>query len=121
MIPEDAWPAGDLIEWDDDVARVHHDFLNETQRLYTDDENAAADERQADAVADRNEQTLRAQAALGLAGNKTFLALTAPTNAQHLAQVKALTKQMNCLIRLAVGDLSSTDGTTIAKPSGGVR
>lgn len=109
MMPDDAWPAGDLIEWADDQLRTVYDYLNETQRPYTDEENAAADEREAVALADRNEQTLRAQAASGLASNKAFLALSSPTNAQTLAQVKALTKQMNSLIRLTVSDLSRTD------------
>lgn len=59
------------------------------------------------------------------AGNNTFLALSSPTNAQTLAQVRALTNQMNAmyaasvasirqrnaLIRLALSLLDSTDNT----------
>lgn len=59
------------------------------------------------------------------AGNNTFLAISSPTNAQTLAQVKALTNQNNALvaqvraltrqntalIRLALGLLGTTSGT----------
>lgn len=109
MIPAETWPAGDVLEWFDDETRIHHDFFNETERPYTVEENTAADERAAAALAASNEQTLRTMAAQGLTDNKTFLALATPTNAQTLAQVKALTRQMNGLIRLAVRDLSNTD------------
>jgi hypothetical protein len=40
-----------------------------------------------------------------LAQNKAFLALASPTNADVLAQVKALTRQMNGVIRLLLGQL----------------
>lgn len=39
-----------------------------------------------------------------LAANKAFLAIATPTNAQTLAQVKALTRQVSALIRRAAGD-----------------
>ncbi len=109
MIPDDAWPVGTLLEWDDDETRTHHDLRDletDVTRPYTDDENAAADERAAVAQADKNETTLRTQAASGLADNATFLALTAPTNAQTLAQVKALTRQMDALITLTTRETS---------------
>ncbi len=113
MIPDDAWPAGDLIEWADDETRTHHDFFSAEPdvitRPYTDDENAEADERAAVEQAGKDETTLRTQAASGLADNATFLALTAPTNAQTLAQVKALTRQMDSLARLM---LNQTEGVT---------
>jgi hypothetical protein len=38
--------------------------------------------------------------ATALSNNRTFLNLSAPTNAQTLAQVRALTRQMNALIRV---------------------
>ena len=43
--------------------------------------------------------------------NATFLALAAPTNAQVLAQTKALTRQVNALIKLRVQDLADLSGT----------
>lgn len=56
-----------------------------------------------------NERTLRAAAATALQGNRGFLALTSPTNAQVLAQVKALTRQNQGIIRLLLGQLDATD------------
>jgi hypothetical protein len=52
-----------------------------------------------------NGDTLKAKAKAALAANSTFLALTAPTNAQVLAQVKSLTRQTNALIRLQLAEL----------------
>lgn len=54
-------------------------------------------------------EDLRAQAQAALQANRDFLAVGAPTNAQTVAQVKALTRQMNRVIRLVIGDLSGTD------------
>jgi hypothetical protein len=50
----------------------------------------------------QNIEELRAQASKALDKNKTFLALDPPTNAQMAAQIEALTKQMNGLIRQAL-------------------
>lgn len=54
---------------------------------------------------------LRAKAVGALASNITFLAIASPTQAQAVTQVKALTRQVNALIRLAAGALSTEDGT----------
>jgi hypothetical protein len=56
-----------------------------------------------------NENTLREQAAQAIAVNKAFVALAAPTNAQTLAEVKALARQVNALIRLQLADFTSAD------------
>lgn len=56
-----------------------------------------------------NNASIRAQAAAALEANRTFLALGAPTNAQTLAQVRALTRQNQGLIRIALGALDGTD------------
>jgi len=39
-----------------------------------------------------------------LVNNATFLSIAAPNNAQNTAQIKALTRQMNAIIRLVVGN-----------------
>lgn len=56
-----------------------------------------------------NERTLRDRASTALANNRDFLAITTPTNAQVVAQVKALTRQVQALIRLQIQDMSGTD------------
>ncbi|MBA2952104.1 hypothetical protein GON03_18995 [Nocardioides sp. MAH-18] len=111
MIPEDAWPAGDRRYWTDDETRLHYDFTETPYATapYTAEDNAAADERAAKAEAEANRATLADQVHAALTGNRAFLALTSPTNAQVIAQVRALTRQMNTLIRLTVNDLSGTD------------
>jgi hypothetical protein len=58
-----------------------------------------------------NQQTLLQKAGNALANNATYLGLGTPTNAQVVAQVAALTRQVNALIRLTIGQLDSTSGT----------
>lgn len=58
-----------------------------------------------------NRQTLQARAAQALASNQTYLALAAPTQAQAVAQVGALTRQVNALIRLATAQFSTITDT----------
>jgi hypothetical protein len=62
-------------------------------------------------TAETNRLALIAKAAPALAANATYLALSAPTTAQNTAQIKALTRQVNTLIRLAARALDSTSGT----------
>lgn len=69
-----------------------------TQRPWTAPELAA---RQAAT----NGTTIRDRAATALTGNSTFLAKSAPTNLETIAQVKALTRQVNGLIRLTINQL----------------
>ena len=62
-----------------------------------------------DTTAVDNEMAIRERAAVALDANLTFLAITSPTNAQNAAQVKALTRQVNGLIRLTIGSLDEVD------------
>lgn len=55
--------------------------------------------------------TLLDKAGNALQSNATFLAIGSPSNAQVLAQVQALTRQVNALLRLQTGTLDSTAGT----------
>ena len=109
MIPDDAWPAGDRIVWHDDETRTFYDFLNEEERPYTAEENAAADAAEAARAVGANREVLTERARSALVSNREFLAVASPTNAQTLAQVRALTRQMNSALRLILGDLSGTD------------
>lgn len=54
---------------------------------------------------------LRSKARRALDGNNTFLALQSPTQAQVLAQERALTRQVTALIRIALGLSDSIEGT----------
>ncbi len=58
-----------------------------------------------------NVATLLSKASTALATNATFLGLGSPTNAQTLAQVQALTRQVNALIKLQIGQFDDTTGT----------
>jgi hypothetical protein len=58
-----------------------------------------------------NLASLLQKAQTALANNQTYLAIGGPTNAQVVAQVQALTRQVDALIRVAVGNLASTAGT----------
>lgn len=55
-----------------------------------------------------NAQTLRDKVAQALATNATYLGRANPTAAQTTAQVQALTRQMNALIRLLVVNDTNT-------------
>lgn len=72
-----------------------------TTRKWTADELAVR-------TATTNRTTIEGQALTALADNTTFLAISVPTNAQTLAQVKALTRQTNKLIRLVINKPDAT-------------
>lgn len=56
---------------------------------------------------DANAATLRSRASTALTNNAAYLALASPTQAQAVAQVAALTRQVDGLIRLALDKLDS--------------
>ena len=62
-----------------------------------------------DVTTDTNRQTIEQQAAQALDTNRAFLALASPNNAQTLAQVRALTRQNQGVIRLLLGQLDDTN------------
>ena len=56
-----------------------------------------------------NELVLRMQALTALQNNRDFIAVAAPTNAQTIAQVKALSRQNVGVIRMLLGELDGTN------------
>jgi hypothetical protein len=58
-----------------------------------------------------NQAALLHKATLALQINATYLALNPPTQAQVVAQVAALTKEVNALLKLALGQFGDTTGT----------
>lgn len=65
----------------------------------------------ADIPAVVNRDAIMAKARTALTANAAFLAITTPTNAQVVAQVKVLTRESTALIRLLLDELDSTAGT----------
>lgn len=62
-------------------------------------------------IAETNKRSLEAKANTALTANATYIAIASPTTAQNTAQIKALTRQNNALIRLLLKKLDSTSGT----------
>lgn len=66
---------------------------------------------QRDITNEANTTSLQQRAQTALTNNQTFLALPSPTNTQVLAQVRALTRQVNALIRLQLALLADISDT----------
>jgi len=114
-VTRETWQEGVLRERWDDAARLFTAFnasgVQSSQRAFTAAENAQADTDVAAAAQITNATDLRTKALAALTANDTFLAIASPTNAQVAAQVKALTRECNALIRLTIGQLDTTTGT----------
>lgn len=99
-----------VARWDD-LAQTYTECIDGTDvtRPYREGERTQATARAATRTARENEAAIRARAAAALVANREFLDLVAPTGAQVVAQVRALTRQANALIRLELRDLSGVD------------
>jgi hypothetical protein len=71
----------------------------------------AADAERVDRHRVSSDLRTRMRAAVG--DNSAYLAIGAPTNAQNLAQIRRLTRQMNALIRATVGADLLVDSTDV--------
>ena len=110
---ESNYVNGVLRELWDDVSRIYTKWdaagKQVVSRVYTPTENANADALAALSKAQENRAMLSAAALTAQATNRTFLALPTPTNPQVVAQVQALARQSNGVIRLVLGQLDATD------------
>lgn len=106
---------GNLVALWDDSTRLYTEYnkagAEVVNRPFTAEENAIADALAVQDTQNANKQALLQKAAAALTANASFLALASPTTAQAVTQVKALTRQVNALIKLAVNDLANQDGT----------
>jgi hypothetical protein len=62
-------------------------------------------------VEDDRRADLTAKLGQAIDANATYLGLASPTNAQTIAQVARLTREVSALIRLHLQQLDTTDGT----------
>lgn len=96
------WPDGTREEWTDTgYTKTDPTGTVIEQRPLTVHERSVFALR----VDDDNRAALFSQARTAYTNNKAFLQIASPTQAQVVAQVAALTRQVNALIRLAVTDL----------------
>lgn len=104
-------PDNNALERWDDGTRTYTDFraTPDVVRPYTAAENAEADQRAAEGSRTTNGEAIRSNALTALTSNRNLLGIASPTSAQNAAQVKALTRQVNGLIRLALDKLDGTD------------
>jgi hypothetical protein len=109
LIP--AHPSQNRVEqWDDGTSTYTRWNAAGTvveSRAFTAPEATLATLDTASATATTNKATLESRATTALANNATFLAIGAPSNAQIVAQAQALTRQVDALIRLALGRLDT--------------
>lgn len=83
---------------------------------FTAEEEAAADQRvaagqaaaAADGLATSNTSTMQQLLRVARQTNRDYIALASPTAAQTTAEVKAMARQVNWLIRMVLGDLGDT-------------
>lgn len=111
-------PAGNMAERIDATTGFQKWAVDGTlvkQRPLTEEEAERITTSETESARFDNQATIMRQAQGALTANATYLAAGQPTNAQVVAQVRALTQQNNRIIRLLlsqIGDRSQLDATS---------
>lgn len=111
----DTYSGGKLVARLDDqtgkATTYNADGTVATTRNLTAEETAQFAAAAAANTAFSNAESLRQKAGQALTTNAAHLALASPSTAQNTAQVKALTRQVNALIRLQIDQTDDISGT----------
>ena len=97
--------------WDDDakvVTKFDSSGVQVEQRAYLPADLADMSARALLKTTESNKTFIYTSAKAAFAGNTTFLAIPAPTAAQAITQTQRLTRQMNALAKIVLGDFSNT-------------
>lgn len=106
-------PFNNMVELWDDTTNTYYNYITgeSVSRPFTQEEiDFFTMQAQKDTIS-RNMESVLTKITAALGSNSTFLALATPTNAQTLAQVKALTRQMNALMRFVGNKLDTLSDT----------
>lgn len=98
---------GQLLEEWDDTTRAYRRYVDGVvaeERPYSPEESSKLDKRDAESQAAESRRALEGDVRAALTTNREYLTSSAPTSAQTAAQVAALTRQVNALIQLVVGE-----------------
>jgi hypothetical protein len=105
--------AGTLRKFWDDATDTYFEYgptgTQTLSRAYNPGEIADKAARVLASTADSNASTIKSQVAAAITANKAYVANQTPTTAQTTAQVKALSRQVNGVMRLLTGQLDATD------------
>ena len=108
------WTAGVLTQQWDDATSTYTQYDPATgaltlSRAYTAQETSAAQARTTDATARTNLDTIMSRMQTAISDNQAFLAIASPTNAQILARVTPLTRQIDGIMRVLGHILDNTN------------
>lgn len=111
--PDNTKPFNNAEIYFDYVAKVRHEYATGSDVVVpmTTEEIAWAESELAQINEVMKTLTLQQKLDNAIIGNATYLGLTSPTTAQNTAQIRALTRIVNGLLKLRSGNLKDTNGT----------
>lgn len=104
-------PVGIALQWTGDLASTAAKTISASEPMTLTSLRSLVDAAADEVKAETTRGSLRSKAVTALDTNATYLALPTPTTAQAVAQVGALTRQVNALIRLVADQFDTTTGT----------